>query len=68
MYIGRYGMIDFPEVEYDSTKEAISYLRRLRKWVDDNRASVCDFKEVQNEIDTLLGLFDSTIYKLRFLS
>jgi hypothetical protein len=68
MYQGRYGLIECPSMAYEYSDDAVPYLLRLRKWIETNRTDICDCREVQNEIDTLLGLIDSTIYKLKFLS
>lgn len=68
MYTGRYGMIEFPTQKYECDADAVAMLRGLRKWIDANRTEVCDCREVQNEIDSLLGTIDSAVYKLRFLS
>lgn len=68
LYQGRYGLIEFPDVKYAHEADALVMLRSLRKDIDAGRDDVCDCREVQNEIDTLLGVIDSAIYKLRFLS
>jgi hypothetical protein len=68
MYQGRYGLIECAAAPYEYSDDAVPYLLRLRKWIEGNRDEICDCREVQNEIDTLLGLIDSTIYKLKFLS
>lgn len=69
-YMGRYGMLKFsttrPKVG-DMTKP-VSIPTELRSWIDANRKECGDEKELQNLIDEILRVCDSTIYKLRFLS
>ena len=67
-YQGIYGLLEFPKESYKQPAEAVQFLASLRTWVGGNRAGVCDDSEIQNMIDEVQGLIDSTLYKLRFLS
>ncbi len=66
-YQGIYGLLEFPKEAYKQPADAVRFLTQLRSWVADNRAEVCDDSEIQNAIDEVQSLIDSTLYKLRFL-
>jgi cobalamin biosynthesis protein CobT len=69
-YQGKYGIIknfkSFKIEQYKNSKKTISYFERLLDIIDENRDSVED-SFIQNQIDTVQELINSTIYKLRFL-
>jgi hypothetical protein len=65
--IGRYGRFEaFPNVKESST-DGLQIIGNLTKWIDANRALISDLSEIQNDIDTILSLCNSTAYKLREL-
>jgi hypothetical protein len=69
-YQGKYGIIKnyktFKIEQYKNGKKTISYFERLLDIIEENRDSVDD-SYIQNQIDTVQELINSTIYKLRFL-
>jgi hypothetical protein len=65
---GIYGLLEFPKESYKQPTDAVRFLTQLRSWVADNREDCCPDTEIQNMIDEVLSLIDSTLYKLRFLS
>lgn len=69
-YQGKYGIIKnfktFKVEQYRNGKKTISYFERLLDIIEENRDSVED-SYIQNQIDTVQELINSTIYKLRFL-
>lgn len=66
-YQGRYGVIqDYPEVRIDSESD-VGLVSGLRDWIDKNRQQCGDFSELQNAIDEIQTLCNSTIYKLTTL-
>jgi hypothetical protein len=66
-YIGRYGKFQmFPNVK-ESSPDGLSVVGNLTKWIDSNRQMISDVSEIQNDIDTILALCNSTAYKLREL-
>ena len=66
-YIGRFGKFEsFPNVKENST-DGLQIVGNLTKWIDSNRESISDLSEIQNDIDSILSLCDSTAYKLREL-
>lgn len=70
-YQGKYGIIEkytsFELNSYKSNKDTISYFNALQKNVDSLREDVDD-SYIQNQIDTVTELIQSTIYKLSYLS
>ena len=69
-YQGKYGIIKnfktFKVEQYKNGKKTISYFERLLDIIEENRDSVED-SYIQNQIDTVQELINTTIYKLRFL-
>ena len=69
-YQGKYGIIKnfktFKIEQYRNGKKTISYFERLLDIIEENIYSVDD-SYLQNQIDTVQELINSTIYKLRFL-
>jgi hypothetical protein len=65
---GRYGILDYPELPYKPESDPIQMVRGLRRYIDENRASMCDHSELQNLIDEIVAQTDSTLYKLENLS
>lgn len=45
----------------------IPMLDTLEEWIESNRGEVCDMSNIQNEIDAIVTLIQSTRYKLKFL-
>lgn len=66
-YMGCYEQIKtFPSV-YHQPKEPVKYLESLKAFVDDARKDLPQESQIQNIIDEIAQLIDSTLYKLRFL-
>jgi hypothetical protein len=67
---GKYGILSgyksYDVVEYKSTESTIKYLKDLCGKVEKLR-SCCKDSYIQNQIDTVCELINSTLYKLRFL-
>jgi DNA-binding ferritin-like protein len=45
----------------------LPYLELLQDYVRENRSQLPDDSEIQNEVDSILNLINSTVYKLREL-
>jgi hypothetical protein len=45
----------------------VSYFEALLKYVDLNRKSLPQDSNIQNQVDVVIDLVDSTLYKLKFL-
>lgn len=69
-YQGKYGIISgyksYDITEYKSTETTIKYLSELCDKVTKLR-KCCDDSWIQNQIDNVCELINSTLYKLRFL-
>ena len=69
-YQGKYGILTdyktYDMEQYSNGKKTITYFKELLKVIDDSRDSVED-SYLQNQIDTIQELINSTVYKLRFL-
>ena len=66
-YQGKYGIITGYECEYECPPPALEYLISLNEYIANARTMLPQDTELQNIIDEIVQLFDSTIYKLRFL-
>jgi hypothetical protein len=69
-YQGRYNeILDIPLMANDKKGTIADVLEGQMKWIEDNRESICPRTEtaLHNIIDEAVGLYMSTIYKLRFL-
>lgn len=66
-YQGLYDLIgEFPLMDGD-VSDIVDELGKHLKWIDENRAEICDDSAIQNIIDEIVALYASTLYKLRFL-
>ena len=70
-YQGRHGLIG-PISLMSATKNGniIEFLEQSLSEIEDNRYKVCDKTDtaIQNIIDEIVGLYLSTLYKLKFLA
>lgn len=70
-YQGKYGIITgYTNValqEYQSCEGIIMYFTVLCSYIEKSRTMLCQDSYVQNQIDEVVALINSTIYKLRFL-
>ena len=66
-YIGCSGLIDEYPAKFSMATDAISHLDDLYEYVTEARAD-CEETHLQNILDEVLTLIDSTRYKLRFSS
>lgn len=66
-YQGRNGIITkYPKVTIKS-EDPIALIEEVRSWIDKNRKDVCKESEIQNIIDEILSLHNTTLYKLKNL-
>jgi DNA-binding ferritin-like protein len=66
-YMGKYGKFtSFPSV-YHQPKDPIRYMESLQSFVAEARQDLPQDSELQNIIDEILDLINSTTYKLKFL-
>lgn len=57
----------YPKTFSVVARDPLSYMEALKQFVEVNRELISDESNIQNEIDTIVSLIDSTIYKLKFL-
>ena len=69
-YQGKYDLItqynSVKNEDYKSNEQVIKYFKALDTMIDKNRKEVKE-SFIQNQIDTVQELINSTVYKLRFL-
>lgn len=66
-YAGKYEQNKkFPE-EFHSEKDPVKYLTNIKDFVEEARKELPEDTELQNLIDEIADLLNSTLYKLRFL-
>jgi hypothetical protein len=70
-YQGKHGVLtnysNFNILEYKSCEEIIMYFQGLSMTIEKLRTSIPQDTYLQNQIDTVVELISSTIYKLKFL-
>lgn len=66
-YQGKYGIIYPYPTDYDPPAEPVAYLNSLKTGVAQMRTRLPKDSELQNLVDEIASLIDSTLYKLRFL-
>ena len=66
-YMGKYGKFtSFPSV-YHQPKDPIRYMESLQSFVKEARQDLPQDSELQNIIDEIADLINTTTYKLKFL-
>jgi hypothetical protein len=66
-YQGCYEVIrDYPNTFHTDT-DPVKYLTKIKEFVKDYRAHLPEESQLQNLVDEIAALVDSTLYKLRFL-
>jgi len=58
---------NYPMMFGNTDADPLEYMTSIRDYVIANRDSISDYSNIQNEIDAIMTLLDSTIYKLTFL-
>jgi len=66
-YQGKYGIITNYQPTYDLPAAPLEYLSSLSEYVKVARKHLPQDSELQNMIDEIAALLDTTIYKLKFL-
>lgn len=70
-YQGRYGIMkDIPLMSASKTENIVEFLESQLSHIEKNRMDICDKEDsaLQNIVDEIIGLYLSTLYKLKFLS
>lgn len=66
-YQGKYGQIESYPEEYDFIKEPLQYLETIQMFVQQSREHLPQDSELQNIVDEIADLINTSIYKLKFL-
>lgn len=66
-FMGRYGQIKKWPQEFHNAKDPVEYLTSLKDFVEEARKELPQDSELQNLVDEIADLINSTLYKLRFL-
>lgn len=70
-YQGRFNeLLDIPLIDNEFEGDISDILEQQMAWIDDNRKQICPKEEsaLNNALDEIVTLYQSTLYKLRFLS
>ena len=62
-------LLDIPTLAAKDATDPLKYMKETLKWIESNRYEAFEKTDtsIQNDIDNVVKLFRSTIYKLRFL-
>jgi len=66
-FMGRYEQIKKWPEEFHSGKDPVDYFTRLKDFVEEARKDLPQDTELQNLVDEIADLINSTLFKLRFL-
>ena len=70
-YQGKYGIVtgysNVALLEYESCEEIINYFTVLSMYIAKTREMICQDSYLQNIIDEVVALVNSTLYKLKYL-
>lgn len=61
-------IITIPYIKNTSAGSVENILKSHLDWISKNRNKLSDESSIQNIVDEIVGLYQSTIYKLKFLS
>jgi hypothetical protein len=67
-YMGRYEQLKTWPQDFHNVKEPVEYFNNLKNFVEESRNELPQDTELQNLIDEIADLINSTLYKLRFLT
>lgn len=67
-YQGAYQkIVEYPATYEAPNPDALQEVMAVRDFLAKNRSVVGDYTSIQNQVDELMSLLDSTVYKLTFL-
>lgn len=66
-YMGKYEQLKTFPGEFHQDTDPVKYLEKIQKFVGDARKHLPEDTELQNLVDEIADLINSTLYKLRFL-
>ena len=60
-------IVEYPTTYQAPNSDALQEVMAIRDFLVKNRAVVGDYSSIQNSVDNLMSLLDSTVYRLTFL-
>jgi hypothetical protein len=67
-YMGRYGQLKkFPN-EFHEGKKPLDYFERMKDFVEEARKDLPQDTELQNAIDAIADLINTTIFRIKYLT
>lgn len=60
-------IVEYPDMYKAPNLDSLQEVMAVRDFVVKNRAVVGDYTSIQNSVDNLMSLLDSTVYRLTFL-
>jgi hypothetical protein len=60
-------IVEYPTTYQAPNSDALTEVMDIRDFLVINRAVVGDYSSIQNSVDNLMSLLDSTVYRLTFL-
>jgi hypothetical protein len=67
-YMGKHGQVGAFDEEYEFEKNPKKYFKALQEFVGESREHLPDDSELQNLVDAIMDLINTTVYKLENLS
>lgn len=67
-YMGKYGKVGTFDEEYEFEKNPKKYFKALQDFVQESREHLPQDSELQNTVDAIMDLINTTVYKLENLS
>jgi hypothetical protein len=64
-YQGKYGVIEKYDDTFEQHDDALQYMVMMNDWLAATRKGLPSDTELQNIVDEIVALIDSTVYKLR---
>ena len=66
-YMGKYDQLKKFPLEFHSATDPVKYLTSIKDFVQESREELPKDSELQNIVDEIADLINSTLFKLRFL-
>jgi len=66
-YMGRYKQLKTFPSDFHTSEEPVKYLESMKSFVEEGRKHLPQDSELQNLVDEIADLINSTLYKLKYL-
>jgi len=67
-YMGRYDQLKKFPAEFHTATDPVKYMEGMKEFVEEARQELPQDSELQNIVDEIADLINTTLYKLRFLN